>query len=234
MRRKRLAQALSVLLCVCMMLAALPLEVLATAGNIFLPEAEQIAKTEQITLADGSLALQNEYIQIALYDGGYTSYVSTIPTALLKESGSSSLAAFQQPACEFITWTRGQKNSMYVPVKLKKATFVDKTPNGQNRAIKAEYELSVWIGACADPVREDYLTASATVYYELVRLTDDPGEKASSWGVLVTVGDIVLGEDSFPDYFNFDFSFIWGYTLLNFTGMDMLTGQASPAALPSR
>ena len=219
MRKKRLAQALSVLLCVCMMFAALPLEVLATAGDIFLPEAEQIAKTEQITLADGSLALQNEYIQIALYDGGYTSYVSTIPTALLKESGSSSLAAFQQPACEFITWTRGKKNSMYVPVKLKKATFVDKTPNGQNRAIKAEYELSVWIGACADPVREDYLTASATVYYELVRLTDDPGEKASSWGVLVTVGDIVLGEDSFPDYFNFDFSFIWGYTLLNFTGM---------------
>ena len=95
MRRKRLAQALSVLLCVCMMLAALPLEVLATAGDIFLPEAEQIAKTEQITLADGSLALQNEYIQIALYDGGYTSYVSTIPTALLKESGSVSAACLR-------------------------------------------------------------------------------------------------------------------------------------------
>lgn len=51
---------LSLLLSLCLLLGALPMQVLALPGNIF--PSEGAVKT--VTLDDGSLSLQNEYIYI--------------------------------------------------------------------------------------------------------------------------------------------------------------------------
>ena len=134
----------------------------------------------------GTLVLKNEYIRVTLNQQDGT--VSTSPAAT--SDGSDR----QKPFCEFITYRgSGWENVHPANLRLKSASFVNRTPNGNEQAIKAEYALTVNLSG-------RNLTATTAVYYELVQCKETESSK-DSWGVLTSVDSIRLDtrrDDFFP------------------------------------
>lgn len=149
---------LSLLLSLCLLLGTLPLQVSAFAGDIF--PSESTVKT--VTLNDGSLSLQNEYIHMTFRKlwGSYA-YLTVAPAAKPDEE---SILIGQTPRCSFITYDQGREKIEGVVTEPIKAEFVTKTPNGSANAIKVEYSLLAALSL---------IKAKATVYYELVQLKEN-------------------------------------------------------------
>lgn len=203
---------LSLLLSLCLLLGTLPLQVSAFAGDIF--PSEGAVKT--VTLEDGSLSLQNEYIYMTFRKlWGTYAYLTVVPAA---KSDEESILIGQTPRCTFITYEQGQKKPEGVVTEPIKAEFVTKTPNGSANAIKVEYSLLTALSL---------IKAKATVYYELVQLKEN-GESSDTWGVLASVSEICIDKDSMPQDWNRDFAFKWGYSFNCFTA----TGHTSTLEKP--
>lgn len=219
-------KAISFLLTLILLFSALPLETLAFAGDIW---PTNPATVEQITLEDGALVLQNDYIRVALRRFlGSTPYLTTVPTA--KPDGEDNIFCNSQIMwCNFIMYENGSGKEVADPavVELKKAEFTKKTPNGSTSAIKAEYSLLTAM---------NHITATMTVYYELVQLKESGSSKEGTWGVLSSVSDILIDKDSLPKE-NRDFAFTCGYSINGFTGMghsSVLEKPGGPAIKMSR
>lgn len=193
---------LSLLLSLCLLLGALPMQVLALPGDIF--PSEGAVKT--VTLEDGSLSLQNEYIYMTFRKlWGTYAYLTVAPAAKPDEE---SILIGQTPRCTFTTYyDQGKKKTEGVVTEPIKAEFVTKTPNGSTNAIKVEYSLLTSLSL---------IKAKATVYYELVQLKEN-GASSDTWGVLASVGTIYIDKDSMPQDWNRDYGFQWGYSFNCFT-----------------
>ena len=203
---------LSLLLSLCLLLGALPMQVLALPGDIF--PSEGAVKT--VTLEDGSLSLQNEYIYMTFRKlWGTYAYLTVVPAA---KSDEESILIGQAPRCTFITYEQGQEKTEGVVTEPIKAEFVTKTPNGSANAIKVEYSLLAALSL---------IKAKATVYYELVQLKET-GASSDTWGVLASVSEICIDKDSMPQDWNRDFNFKWGYSFNCFTA----TGHTSTLEKP--
>ena len=203
---------LSLLLSLCLLLGTLPLQVSAFAGDIF--PSESTVKT--VTLNDGSLSLQNEYIHMTFRKlWGTYAYLTVAPAA---KSDEESILIGQTPRCTFITYDQGREKTEGVVTEPIKAEFVTKTPNGSANAIKVEYSLLTSLSL---------IKAKATVYYELVQLKET-GASSDTWGVLASVSEICIDEDSMPQDWNRDFNFKWGYSFNCFTA----TGHTSTLEKP--
>lgn len=217
-------KAISFLLTLILLFSALPLETLAFAGDIW---PTNPATVEQITLEDGALVLQNGYIRVALRKFfGSTPYLTTVPTA--KPDGEDNIFCNSQIMwCNFIMYESGKEIVDPAVVELKKAEFTNRTPNGSTSAIKAEYSLLTVM---------NHVTATMTVYYELVQLKESGSSKEGTWGVLSSVSDILIDKDSLPKE-NRDFAFTCGYSINGFTGMghsSVLEKPGGPAIKMSR
>ena len=218
-------KAISFLLTLILLFSALPLETLAFAGDIW---PTNPATVEQITLDDGALVLQNGYIRVALRRFlGSTPYLTTVPTA--KPDGEDNIFCNSQIMwCNFIMYENGSGKEVADPavVELKKAEFTKKTPNGSTSAIKAEYSLLTAM---------NHITATMTVYYELVQLKESGSSKKGTWGVLSSVSDVLIDEDSMPE--DVDYNITCGYSINGFTGMghsSVLEKPGGPAIKMSR
>ncbi len=197
---------LSLLLTLCLLFGALPTQALAFAGDIW-PAGGTV---QTVTLDDGSLSLQNEYIHVTLRKlWGTYAYFTVVPAAKTDEED---LFVSQTPYCNFITYgDYGKKQTEGVVLTPEKEEFVTGTPNDPSaKAIKVEYSLLTAISL---------VTAKATVYYELVQLKENGASSNDTWGVLASVGTIRIDEDSLPKDWNRDFAFTWGYSLGCFTAM---------------
>ena len=217
-------KAISFLLTLILLFSAMPLETLAFAGDIW---PTNPATVEQITLEDGALVLQNGYIRVALRRFfGSTPYLTTVPTA--KPDGEDNIFCNSQIMwCNFIMYESGKEIVDPAVVELKKAEFTNRTPNGSTSAIKAEYSLLTAM---------NHVTATMTVYYELVQLKESGSSKEGTWGVLSSVSDILIDKDSLPKE-NRDFAFTCGYSINGFTGMghsSVLEKPGGPAIKMSR
>ena len=203
---------LSLLLSLCLLLGTLPMQALAFAGDIF--PSEGTVKT--VTLDDGSLSLQNEYIHMTFRKlWGTYAYLTVVPAAKPEEEG---ILIGQTPRCTFITYDQGREKTEGVVTEPIKAEFVTKTPNGSANAIKVEYSLLTALSL---------IKAKATVYYELVQLKEN-GASSDTWGVLASVGTIYIDKDSMSQDWNRDFNFKWGYSFNCFTA----TGHISTLEKP--
>ncbi len=217
-------KAISFLLTLILLFSALPLESLAFAGDIC---PTNPATVEQITLEDGALVLQNGYIRVALRRFfGSTPYLTTVPTA--KPDGEDNIFCNSQIMwCNFIMYEDGGKKVVDpAVVELKKAEFTSRTPNGATSAIKAEYSLLTAM---------NHVTATMTVYYELVQLKESGSSKEGTWGVLSSVSDVLIDEDSMPE--DVDYNITCGYSINGFTGMghsSVLEKPGGPAIKMSR
>lgn len=150
---------LSLLLTLCLLLGILPSQALAYVGDI-LPSTGSTVTTE--TRADGTLVLQNDYIRVTLnkHDGSLT----TSPAATADSANSIDR---QKPYCEFIIYgSYGYGKAHPATLRLKSAEFVDTTPNGTAKAIKAVYDLTVNLSGKS-------VAATTAVYYELVQLKEN-------------------------------------------------------------
>ena len=204
---------LSLLLSLCLLLGTLPLQVSAFAGDIF--PSEGAVKT--VTLEDGSLSLQNEYIYMTFRKlWGTYAYLTVVPAA---KSDEESILIGQTPRCTFITYDQGREKEEGVVTEPIKAEFVTKTPNGSANAIKVEYSLLAALSL---------IKAKATVYYELVQLKENGALSNDTWGVLASVSEICIDKDSMPQDWNRDFAFKWGYSFNCFTA----TGHTSTLEKP--
>lgn len=219
-------KAISFLLTLILLFSAMPLETLAFAGDIW---PTNPATVEQITLEDGALVLQNGYIRVALRKFfGSTPYLTTVPTA--KPDGEDNIFCNSQIMwCNFIMYENGSGKEVADPavVELKKAEFTNRTPNGSTSAIKAEYSLLTAM---------NHVTATMTVYYELVQLKESGTSKEGTWGVLSSVSDVLIDKDSLPKK-DSDFDFTCGYSINGFTGMghsSVLEKPGGPAIKMSR
>ena len=203
---------LSLLLSLCLLLGTLPMQALAFAGDIF--PSEGTVKT--VTLDDGSLSLQNEYIHMTYRKlwGSYA-YLTVAPAAKPDEE---SILIGQTPRCTFTTYVQGRGKEEGVVTEPVKAEFVTKTPNGSANAIKVEYSLLT---------SHSHIKAKATVYYELVQLKEN-GASSDTWGVLASVGTIYIDKGSMSQDWNRDFNFKWGYSFNCFTA----TGHVSTLEKP--
>lgn len=208
---------LSMLLILCLFLGALPAQALAyVADNI-----QRADTVEQVSVGNSSLVLQNDYIRITLnkQDGSLT----TSPAAT---SSSVNQTDKQKPFCEFVTW-KGygyNKQELVYPstLRLKNVSFVNKTPNGDAKAIKVEYDLTT-------KLPDSTLTATTAVYYELVQCKEDESSE-DTWGVLTTVSSIYITGGYVPPTTDSDaYMPRWGYTLDDFTGMGHANATDSPA-----
>ena len=204
---------LSLLLSLCLLLGALPMQVLAFSGDIF--PSEGTVKT--VTLDDGSLSLQNEYIHMTFRKlWGTYAYLTVAPAAKPDEEG---ILIGQTPLCTFSTYyDHGKKKTEGVVTDPVKVEFVTKTPNGSANAIKVEYSLLTALS---------HIKAKATVYYELVQLKEN-GASSDTWGVLASVGTIHIDKNSMPQDLIGDFEFKWGYSFNCFTA----TGHTSTLEKP--
>ena len=218
-------KAISFLLTLILLFSAMPLETLAFAGDIW---PTNPATVEQITLEDGALVLQNGYIRVALRKFfGSTPYLTTVPTA--KPDGEDNIFCNSQIMwCNFIMYENGSGKEVADPavVELKKAEFTDRTPNGPTSAIKAEYSLLTAM---------NHITATMTVYYELVQLKESGSSKDGTWGVLSSVSEVLIDEDSMPE--DVDYNITCGYSINGFTGMghsSVLEKPGGPAIKMSR
>lgn len=204
---------LSLLLSLCLLLGTLPMQVLAWPGDIF--PSEGAVKT--VTLDDGSLSLQNEYIHMTFRKlWGTYAYLTVAPAAKPDEE---SILIGQTPRCTFTTYYgQGKKKTEGVVTEPIKAEFVTKTPNGSANAIKVEYSLLTSLSL---------IKAKATVYYELVQLKEN-GASSDTWGVLASVSEICIDKNSMSQDLIGDFEFKWGYSFNCFTA----TGHISTLEKP--
>ena len=203
----------SFLLTLCLLLGALPAQALAFAGDI-LPASGTV---EQVKLDDGSLSLQNDYIHVTLRKlWGTYAYLTVVPAAKTDEEN---LFVSQTPYCNFFTYDQGKEKTEGVLLTPEKEEFVTGTPNDPNaRAIKVEYSL---LSAFS------WVTAKATVYYELVQLKEHGSAKNDTWGVLASVSSPLVDEKSMQAM-DTDFGFRWGFSINNFTA----TGHISTLEKP--
>ncbi len=208
---------LTLLLTLCLLLGLMPTQALAYVGDILPPTGSQV---ETKTVGD-TFVLENEYIRVTL--NKQNGAITTSPAAIADSIGQ------QKPFCEFITYRgSGWENVHPANLRLKSASFVNRTPNGNAKAIKAEYALTVNLSG-------RNLTATTAVYYELVQCKETESSK-DSWGVLTSVDSIRLDtrrDDFFPSL-NSDVSVRWGYTLDAFSGMGHANAKDSPAVKMSR
>lgn len=196
----------SVILSLCIIVCALPMNILAA------PEQNETLTFEVNGLK--TLLLQNDYISFYFYDFRYQTYTATVPRAIAKETGEVFTQDLQAPGCEFNVYTGGgNKKTTYPSVTLQKAEFVSETPNGKNTAIKADYNMDIGLYDIPGTPYGTIIPAKVTVYHELVCL--DKKDK-TAWGVLTTVGDIQMSRDAL---FGHDFYFEWWYVINSFTGM---------------
>ncbi len=196
----------SVILSLCIIVCALPMNILAA------PEQNETLTFEVNGLK--TLLLQNDYISFYFYDFRYQTYTATVPRAIAKETGEVFTQDLQAPGCEFNVYTGGgNKKTTYPSVTLQKAEFVSETPNGKNTAIKADYNMDIGLYDIPGTPYGTIIPAKVTVYHELVCL--DKKDK-TAWGVLTTVGDIQMNRDNL---FGHDFYFEWWYVINSFTGM---------------
>ncbi len=215
-------KALSLILTLCLLFGALPVQVFA---------AEESGTVRSITLSDG-YALENDYLRAELHSAPYMTYLSTLPTATAARYGDARSLDIQAAECVFITFESGAETEHTVYTELKSASLADKTPNGKNPAIRAEYGLTVYLRDLRDVPSGTQLKGAVTVYYELVRVTDDPADTSADWGVLATVGDVRFDRGSFPETFPYDYAVSWAYRLNAFPDMgrvDTTTGVNPPA-----
>ena len=212
---------LSLLLTLCLLLGILPSQALAYVGDI-LPSTGSTVTTE--TRADGTLVLQNDYIRVTLnkHDGSLT----TSPAATADSANS---IYRQKPYCEFIIYgSYGYGKAHPATLRLKSAEFVDTTPNGTAKAIKAVYDLTVNLSGKS-------VAATTAVYYELVQLKENE-TSADTWGVLTSIDNIKINNNR-DDLFGSltgDMGVIWGYTLDAFSGMGHANATDGPAIKMSR
>ena len=208
---------LSLLLILCLFLGALPTQALAYVGDIQPVGSNAVKQTK---LSSGSLALQNDYIRVIARKDG------TLSTAPATESADPTDR--QTPYCYFVTYAgygyNNKATSHPASLRLKSLTFVNKTPNGTAKAIRADYDLTVNLTK---------LTVSGTtsVYHELVQLKENESS-AGSWGVMVSVDNIRLNVQDSGAFFqtmNTDVDVFWGYTLSGFTAMGHPKAADSPA-----
>lgn len=194
----------SVILSLCIIICALPMNILAA------PE-----QNETLTFNGGkTLLLQNDYISFYFYDLQYQTCTATVPRAIAKETGEVFTQDIQAPDCQLNVYTGGgNKKKIHPYVTLQKAEFVSETPNGKNNAIKAEYNMEMVLNDIPGTPYGTIIPAKATVYHELVCL--DKKDK-TAWGVLTTVSEIQMNRDDFPEH---DLYFEWRYVMNNFTGM---------------
>ena len=194
----------SVILSLCIIICALPMNILAA------PE-----QNETLTFNGGkTLLLQNDYISFYFYDLQYQTCTATVPRAIAKETGEVFTQDIQAPDCQLNVYTGGgNKKKIHPYVTLQKAEFVSETPNGKNTAIKAEYNMEMVLNDIPGTPYGTIIPAKATVYHELVCL--DKKDK-TAWGVLTTVSEIQMNRDDFPEH---DLYFEWRYVMNNFTGM---------------
>ena len=203
---------LSLLLILCLFLGALPTQALAYVGDIQPVRSNAVKQTK---LSSGSLALQNDYIRVIARKDG------TLSTAPATESADPTDR--QTPYCYFVTY--GSRHTTHpASLRLKSLTFVNKTPNGTAKAIRADYDLTVDLTK---------LTVSGTtsVYYELVQLKENELSEGS-WGVMVSVDNIRINAQDSEAFFqtlNTDVGIFWGYTLSGFTAMGHPKAADSPA-----
>ena len=203
---------LSLLLTLCLLFSILPTQALAAVGDIRPAENNAVKQT---TLSSGSLALQNDYIRVIARKDG------TLSTAPATESADPTDR--QTPYCYFVTY--GSRHTTHpASLRLKSLTFVNKTPNGTAKAIRADYDLTVNLTK---------LTVSGTtsVYHELVQLKENELSE-ESWGVMVSVDNIRINEQDREAFFqtlNTDVGIFWGYTLSGFTAMGHPKAADSPA-----
>ena len=203
---------LSLLLTLCLLFSVLPAQALAAVGDIRPAENNAVKQT---TLSSGSLALQNDYIRVIARKDG------TLSTAPATESADPTDR--QTPYCYFVTY--GSRHTTHpASLRLKSLTFVNKTPNGTAKAIRADYDLTVNLTK---------LTVSGTtsVYHELVQLKENESSE-ESWGVMVSVDNIRLNVQDSGAFFqtmNTDVDVYWGYTLSGFTAMGHPKAADSPA-----
>ena len=196
----------SVILSLCIIICALPLNILAA------PEQNETHTFEVNGLK--TLLLQNDYISFYFYDFRYQTYTATVPRAIAKETGEVFTQDLQASGCEFNVYTGGgNKKTTYPSVTLQKAEFVSETPNGKNTAIKADYNMDIGLYDIPGTPYGTRIPAKVTVYHELVCL--DKKDK-TAWGVLTTVGNIQMNSDAL---FGHDFYFEWWYVINSFTGM---------------
>ena len=208
---------LSLLLILCLFLGALPTQALAYVGDIQPVGSNAVKQTK---LSSGSLALQNDYIRVIARKDG------TLSTAPATESADPTDR--QTPYCYFVTYAgygyNNKATSHPASLRLKSLTFVNKTPNGTAKAIRADYDLTVNLTK---------LTVSGTtsVYHELVQLKENESSE-ESWGVMVSVDNIRINEQDSEAFFqtlNTDVGIFWGYTLSGFTAMGHPKAADSPA-----
>ena len=207
---------LALILTLCLLLGALPMQALAYFGDIF-PASGTV---KQVTLSSGSLELRNDYLRVIARKDGT---LSTAPTAADADPTDR-----QMPFCEFFTYEGYAYNIREVvhptDLRLKSVKFVNQTPNGNAKAIKAEYDLTVnFPGKVA--------AGTTSVYYELVQIAED---KEGTWGVLTTVDSVQLNVDWEPSMFSGDIGCRWGYTLNGFTSMGHANATDGPAIKMSR
>ena len=211
---------LSLLLTLCLLLGVLPSQALAYVGDIISPGSTNV----QTSTNNNSLVLQNDYIRVTL--NRQTGILTTAPTAASDSPGQ------QKPYCEFITYDNGigyNKKEITHPatLSLKSASFVEKTPNGDTKAIKAEYALTFELSGKS-------VSATTAVYYELVQCGENKSS-ADAWGVLTSVDNIKINAISFGDLnLATDMSAWWGYTLDGFSGMGHANATDGPAIKMSR
>lgn len=215
-------KTITLLLTLCLLLCLLPTEAVAYVGDI------QQAGSGTVTakpLSSGSLELRNDYLRVIVRKDGT---LSTAPAA-----DSVAPKDRQTPFCEFVTW-KGygyNKQELVYPadLRIKNASFVDKTPNGDAKvkAIKVEYDLTA-------KLPNSTLTATTAVYYELVQRKENESS-ADTWGVLTTVNSIYITGGYVPPTTDSD-SYVprWGYILDGFTGMGHANATDGPAIKMSR
>ena len=204
---------LSLLLTLCLLLGLLPTQAAAYLGDI--RTAGGTVKTA--TLSSGSLELRNDYLRVIAQKDGT---LSTAPTAADGDPTDR-----QTPFCRFITYEGYAYNKRQVvhpaDLRLKSVSFVNKTPNGNAKAIKVEYDLAVVLSGKA-------IAGTAVAYHELVQNAESA---EGTWGVLTTVDAVQLNSNF---ELSTDISCQWGYVLNGFTGMGHSNASDSPAIKLSR
>ena len=209
---------LTLLLTLCLLLGLMPTQALAYVGDI---QPSTDSTVEAKTVGD-TFVLENEYIRVTL--NKQNGAITTSPAAIEDSTGQ------QKPFCEFITYEGVGYNRKEVAhpanLTLKSVEFVNNTPNGNAKAIKAEYTLTSNLSGRT-------LTASTAVYYELVQCKENESSKSSDWGVLTSVDRIKINNTR--EQLNLpELGDAWGYTLDAFSGMGHANAKDSPAIKMSR
>ncbi len=201
---------LSLLLTLCLLLGLLPTQAAAYVGDIF-PASGTV---KPVTLSSGSLELRNDYLRVIARKDGT---LSTAPTAADADPTDR-----QTPFCYFVTY--GSRHTKHpASLRLKSIQFVDRTPNGNAKAIRADYDLTI-------DLKRLTVNGTTSAYYELVQLKENESS-AGSWGVLVSVDNIRINaqdSESFFQTMNTDVGVFWGYTIDGFTGMGHTNAADSP------